>query len=111
VNVSPLVIDLLVVSAALNRKLPAVVESQIDTCESVSEPDAHDAHDGSVVVIALDPPDAAAHVSATRVVFADAAVVAAEPGSAVCSLTAVVPGAVNAVPPSMSNHLFARLAV
>jgi hypothetical protein len=82
-----LVIALDVVKAAVKSTLPAVELSQIDTCESVSEPDAQLAHDGRVVVIALDPPEAAAQAMTTRVVFALGAVVAAEPGSAVCSLT------------------------
>lgn len=110
VNVSPLVIDFAVVNAAENKKFPAVVESQTEMWDSVSEPDAHDAQD-KVPDIAFDPPDAADQVIAFRVVFADAAVVAAAPGSAVCSFTAVVAGAVNAVPASMSNHLLARFTV
>ena len=76
---------------------------------NVSEPDAHDAHDGRVVVIDFYPADAADHAMMTRVVFAEAAVVPAAPGSAVWSFTYVLVGAVNAVPPSMSSHLFASV--
>jgi hypothetical protein len=63
VNVSPLVIALDAVSAAENKKFPApaVTLSQVATCVSVSEPDAHDAHDG-VFEIAFAPADAAAQV-------------------------------------------------
>lgn len=96
------------VSAAENRKLPAVVESQQEMCDRVSdvppfvqEPDMDD--------IAFEPAEAALHVTDLRVVSpAAAAVVPAEPGSAVWSFTANAAGAVKAVAASMSSHLFAR---
>jgi hypothetical protein len=107
-NVSPFVMAFDDVSATENRKFPAVVESHTEMWEIVSDPADHDVQDGSVVVIAFDPVDAADHVSAFRVVSADTFDVPADPGSPVCSFTAVVAGAENAVAPSMSSHLFAR---
>jgi hypothetical protein len=82
-SVSPLVIAFGVVRANEYKKFPAVRLSHTDTCEIVSEPDAQDAQDGSVAWIAFEPAEAAAHAMITRVVFADAAVVPAAPGSAV----------------------------
>lgn len=97
-------------SAAEPRKTPAVVLSQNETWLNVSEvpplvqPPDMEAMD-------LEPAAAAFQVTDLRVVSpAAAAVVPAEPGSAVWSLTANTVGAVNAVPANMSSHLLARLA-
>jgi hypothetical protein len=68
-------------------------------------------HTGSVVVMAFEPADAADHVSAGRVVTELALAVPAEPGSPVCSLTAVTAPAAKLVLDSVSRSLFARLVV
>jgi hypothetical protein len=108
--VSPVVTVFVEASAAENRKLPAVVLSHTEMCESTSpEVPAHEVHD-KVPDIAFAAADAAAQVIANLVVTDEGVVVPAAPGSPMCNFTAVVAGAVNAVPPSMSSHLFDRLA-
>jgi hypothetical protein len=91
VSVSPFTIDLDADSAAEPRNVPAVDADHSEMCEIVSEPDAHDAHDGAVPDCACEPADALARVDWTRVVFADAAVAPDAPGSPVCSFTYTVP--------------------
>ena len=109
-NVSPLLTVFDAANDPDHRKFPALEASQILMWEIVSVPAAHDAQ-VRVPLMAFDPAAAADQVTAARVVFADAAVAPAEPGSAVCSFTYTVAGAVNAVPPIMSSHLLARFAV
>ena len=83
VRVSVFTTDLDVVSAADQRKFPAVEASHTEICVIVS-----------VVVIendgefdsAIAAPEAAEKVADDRVVTADALAVPAAPGSAVCSL-------------------------
>jgi hypothetical protein len=107
VKVSPFTIDFATVRAAVKTALPVVIASQSLMCEIVSEPDAHVAHVG-VFEIDFDPADAAFQVADTRVVFADGAVAAAAPGSAVWSLMKDPAIVVNAVPPTVSSQRFAR---
>lgn len=68
-------------------------------------------HVEAIDVIAIDPAEAALNVGETRVVTAEAAVVPAEPGSAVCKDTYNTP-AVNvvAVRPMVFSNLLAVLA-
>jgi hypothetical protein len=110
-NVEPLVIAWPAARAPENRKLPALTASQELMWLTVTEPPSQDAQEG-VPVIALDPPAEAPHVTAFRTPAFDPVqgeVVPAAPGSAVWSPTYEPGGAVNAVPPSMSSHLFARV--
>jgi hypothetical protein len=74
-------------SAALALNVPAVLAVQREMCEMVSDVPPF-VQDPDIEDIALDPADADAIVACFRVVSpAAAAVVPAEPGSAVCSLT------------------------
>jgi hypothetical protein len=91
VNVSPFATAFDAVSDTEPRNVPAVDADHSEMCEIVSEPDAHDAHDGAVPDCACEPADADARVDCTRVVFADAAVAPDAPGSPVCSFTYTVP--------------------
>jgi hypothetical protein len=95
--------------AAESKKLPAVVESQNDTCDRVSDVPPL-VHEPDIDDIDTDPAAGAANVTVLRVVSpAAAALVPADPGSAVWSFAANTVGAVNAVPRNMSSHLFAKL--
>jgi hypothetical protein len=98
-------------SAAEPRKLPADDASQNEMCVRVSEVPPL-VHDGAVPFIAIAPPDAAAHVIATRVVEPAAAAVAPDaPGSPVWSLTNGVAMPVNVVPRRTLSQALARLTV
>jgi hypothetical protein len=110
VAVSPVLIVFDKVSSTENRKFPADDASQTLMLVTISPfvPAQFD-HAGKVVVIAFDPADAADQVIAGRVVTDETFDVPAAPGSPVCNCTNVVAGAVNAVPASMSSHLFASV--
>jgi hypothetical protein len=113
VNVSPLAHAFDDVSATEYRKFPADAASHTLMCVRVSDVPPF-VHDGAVPDWAIAPPDAADWVTATRVVSpAAAAVVPAEPGSPVCSLTKVPPTTVNVEPPERIafSHLFATFVV
>jgi hypothetical protein len=76
------------VSVAENRKLPAVVESQQEMWDRVSDVPPF-VHEPDIDDIASEPADAVPHVTVFRVVSPTAAaVVPAAPGSAVWSFTA-----------------------
>jgi hypothetical protein len=76
------------VSAAEYWKFPAVVLSQTEMCDRVSDVPPF-VHAAGADVRDMDPPDAALNVNAFRVVSpAAAAVVPADPGSPVWSLAA-----------------------
>src|SRR5207342_1204388 len=97
------------VRAAEARKLPEDVASHMEICDRVSELPPF-VQPADIEDMAFEPADAADHVTVLRVVSPAAAFDApADPGSPMCSLTANVVGAVNAVPASMSSHLLARL--
>jgi hypothetical protein len=66
--------------------------------------------DGVLDKAKAEPPADAENVALERVVTAEGAVAAVAPGSAVCSLTNVAAGAVNAVARSMFSHGVAKLA-
>jgi len=108
VNTSVLTTDLEVVSAAVQRRLPAVEASHTEMCVMVS-----------VVVMvnagelerAIAPLEAAENVADWRVVTADAFAVPAAPGSPVWSLMYVAAGAVNATARSILSQLFASVVV
>lgn len=86
------------VSAAEALNVPAVLADQREMWLSVSDVPPF-VHGPAVPVIAFDPPDAEAIVADLRVVSPAAAAVApAAPGSAVCSLTNVVPNVPSSQP-------------
>src|SRR5262252_7907949 len=92
-----------------NRKLPALLASQNDTWV-ITTGDVND-HDDQVGEFDADfaPPEAADQVTDRRVRDAMVLAVPAAPGSPVCAVTNDPAGAVNAVPASMSSHLFASV--
>src|SRR5258708_6297530 len=110
VAVSPVLIVLARVSRTLNMKFPELAASQTEMLVTTSPlvPAQFD-HAGNVAAIAFAPADAAAHVIPGRAAPDDPFDVPAAPGSPVCSCTNVLAGALNAVAPSMSSHLFARV--
>jgi hypothetical protein len=85
-SVSPVLIVFDALRAALNRKFPAVLLSHtlmwVTTSPFVP---AHDDHDG-VLLLLIDPADAAENVTSGRVVTELALEVPADPGSPVCNL-------------------------
>jgi hypothetical protein len=100
-----------VVKANEYRKFPAEMSSHTEMYPMTSPfVPAHVFQAGSVVVMALEPADAAAQDRITLVVTDDGFEVPAEPGSPVLvwSFAYVFVGAVNAVPLSMFRYLFAR---
>jgi hypothetical protein len=85
-SVSPVFTVLDAVSAAENRKFPPEELSHTEMWLTTSPfVPAQVAQDGSVVVMALEPADAAAQVRAGRVVTDDTLAVPAAPGMAVWS--------------------------
>ena len=97
VSVSPVWTVFDAVSAIEYRNVPAVDASHTLMYVSVSgDVPAHDVHDGNVAIAAIEPDAAAPNVSAGRVVTDEGALVAADPGSAVWSLTKLPAGAVDA---------------
>lgn len=87
-NVSPAVTAADDDNAPDHKQLPALALSHNDQCEYVSVA-ATFVH-SSVADVAIDPPDAADHDAALRVVSVAAFDVPSSPGSPVCSLTYVV---------------------